>query len=293
MDNDELKYSLRSIYKFAPWVDKIFIVTDNQKPEWLNLDHPKIRLVDHKDIFKDLSCLPSYSARGIESQIHNIKELSEHFIYFNDDMFLGSHSSTKDFFIRKGKPYIFVSEFLPIPKKKAIDITRREKHKLNDHQYAIVNTRNALRSKMNKTIYYNVRHGPKPLLKSVLKEIHFLFNKEIEKTVNNSFRTKDDILMFHLFSFYAIAKKIGKAQYMRTVSKKPFFLNSYLKRNNFTFGYINLHDENLMQNLTYIQNNNPLTICLNQTPSTPPANIEKIKSFLAEYFPEKCPFETS
>ena len=46
-----------------------------------------------------------------------------------------------------------------------------------------------------------------------------------------------------------------------------------------------------MQNLAYIQNNNPLIICLNQTPSTPHSNIEKIKLFLADYFPEKSPFE--
>ncbi|MDE5919514.1 MAG: Stealth CR1 domain-containing protein, partial [Duncaniella sp.] len=34
-DNDELKYSLRSVEMYAPWIRRIFIVTDNQVPEWL------------------------------------------------------------------------------------------------------------------------------------------------------------------------------------------------------------------------------------------------------------------
>ena len=49
-NNDELKYSLRSIEKYAPWINKIFIVVDNQKPSWLNSDNEKIRLVDHREI---------------------------------------------------------------------------------------------------------------------------------------------------------------------------------------------------------------------------------------------------
>jgi hypothetical protein len=31
-DSEELRYSLRSLVKYAPWVRKIFIVTDNQIP---------------------------------------------------------------------------------------------------------------------------------------------------------------------------------------------------------------------------------------------------------------------
>ena len=73
-DRDELKYSLRSISKFAKWIRNIFIITDNQIPEWLNLNHSKIKVIDHKDIFKN-EHLPSFNSNAIESNIHNIKEL--------------------------------------------------------------------------------------------------------------------------------------------------------------------------------------------------------------------------
>lgn len=47
-DNDELKYSLRSLQLYAPWIRNIYIVTNGQIPRWLNLKHPRIRIITHK-----------------------------------------------------------------------------------------------------------------------------------------------------------------------------------------------------------------------------------------------------
>ena len=38
---DELKYSLRSVEKYAPWINHIFIVTAGQVPNWLDFNNPK------------------------------------------------------------------------------------------------------------------------------------------------------------------------------------------------------------------------------------------------------------
>ena len=65
MDNSELKYSLRSVEQFASWINNIYIVTDNQIPEWLNICHNKIHIIDHTEIFKDHSILPSWIRRAI------------------------------------------------------------------------------------------------------------------------------------------------------------------------------------------------------------------------------------
>ena len=292
MDNNELLYSLRSINMFAPWVNKIFIVTDNQIPKWLNTAYPKIEIVDHQDIFYDKRILPTFSARGIESQIHHIKNLSEHFIYFNDDMFLGNHCEPNYFFTEKGLPYIFVSEIISVPSKKSFDITKRPINVRNDHQHAIVNSRRLIKEKFNKSVYYNIRHGAKPLLKSILTEVENIFTKELKRTAQNSFRTKEDVLMFHLFEYYSQIKKLGKTKYLRTVSKKanPFDIFSLLN-SKFTFGYINLHDKNVSNNLDFIKQNKPFMLCLNQTPETPEENLEIIRDFLSNYFNVKSPFE--
>ena len=44
----ELRYSLRSVEQFAPWVRQIFVVTNGQIPSWLNLDNPRLTIVTHK-----------------------------------------------------------------------------------------------------------------------------------------------------------------------------------------------------------------------------------------------------
>jgi hypothetical protein len=289
-DNDELKFSLRSIEKYAPWVNKIFIVTDNQTPSWLNLSNSIIEIIDHRDIFTNNKHLPTFSARVIESQLHHISELSEHFIYFNDDMFLSNNCSPDFFFSNNNKPYVFVSEIIPIPSKKSFDISKRDESKRNDHQHAIVNTRKVIRNKFKKSLYNNVRHGPKPLLKSILFQLEELFKSELEDTIKNSFRTKGDILMIHLFEYYVLLKNIGKARYLKTVSKKDSFLDKFSTNHN-TFGYINLHEDNVENNLRSIKERKPVLLCLNQTPDSTNRNIELIKDFLAELFPNKSQFE--
>lgn len=292
MNNEELKYSLRSISQFAPWVNKIFIVTHNQRPNWLNTNHPKIKIIDHKDIFSDTSHLPTFSARAIESQIHNIKELSEHFIYFNDDMFLGKLAPSNIFFPKENFVYVFVSEILPIPNKKFYNINFRPTEKRNDHQYAIVNTRKLIHDKLNKKVYYNIRHGIKPLIKSKLIELENIFQNALNETRRNCFRTNNDILMFHLFEFYSLIKGFGKAKYLKSISSDNFFaeiLSFYMKE--YTFGYINLDELNVEQKLSVFAKKQPLIMCLNQTPKTPNHNVELMKKFLLNYFPNKCEFE--
>jgi len=72
-DNDELKYSLRSLEKYANWIRNIYLVTNGQIPNWLNMSHPRIRLVTHEDIFPNKSHLPTFSSPAIESNLHRIK----------------------------------------------------------------------------------------------------------------------------------------------------------------------------------------------------------------------------
>lgn len=77
---DELKYALRSVNMFAPWIRRIFIATDSTPPPWL-AEHPKITIVRAEDHFSDRSALPTYNSHAVESQLHHIPGLSEHFLY--------------------------------------------------------------------------------------------------------------------------------------------------------------------------------------------------------------------
>ncbi|NHB85135.1 hypothetical protein G7085_12315 [Tessaracoccus sp. HDW20] len=99
---DELKYSLRSLDYFAPWLRRIYIVTDGQVPDWLDMLNPRIRIVDHKEIFRSTEYLPSFNSNSIISNLHHIEGLAEHYIYVNDDVFLGRWMRPQRFFLGSG-----------------------------------------------------------------------------------------------------------------------------------------------------------------------------------------------
>ena len=112
-DNQELRYSLRSVERFAPWVRQIFIVTNGQIPSWLNLDNPRIKIVTHAEIFSNKSHLPTFSSPAIESHLHKIPGLSKKFIYLNDDVMFGADVWPDDFYTHAKGQKVFLS--WPVP----------------------------------------------------------------------------------------------------------------------------------------------------------------------------------
>ena len=99
-----LKYWFRAVERFAPWVNRVYFVTCGQKPDWLDESNPKLRLVNHKD-YIPAEYLPTFQARTIELNLHRIADLSEQFVFFNDDMIL-LHPVEPGFFFKKGRPVI-------------------------------------------------------------------------------------------------------------------------------------------------------------------------------------------
>lgn len=103
-----LPYWFRAVEAFAPWVRKIHFVTWGHIPDFLNAHHPKLHIVRHTD-FIPAPYLPTFSSHTIELNLHRIDGLAEHFIYFNDDMFLLRPMAPTDFF-RDGLPCTYGAE---------------------------------------------------------------------------------------------------------------------------------------------------------------------------------------
>ncbi|CAM5639655.1 exopolysaccharide phosphotransferase [Streptomyces avidinii] len=106
-DRDELRYCLRSIAAYAPWVRHVHLVTDDQVPAWLAEEHPGLSVVDHRELFADPEVLPVFNSHAIETQLHRIPGLAEHYLYFNDDVFLGRPQRPQNFFLPSGLPKVF------------------------------------------------------------------------------------------------------------------------------------------------------------------------------------------
>lgn len=83
---DNLQYWFRAIETFMPWVHKIFFITWGHLPEFLNVEHPKLEIVKHKDYIPQ-EYLPTFNSGTIEMNVHRIARLSENYIMFNDDFF--------------------------------------------------------------------------------------------------------------------------------------------------------------------------------------------------------------
>ena len=106
-NNDEIYFCIASILKYMPYCGTIYIVTDNQQPEWLeqfSAQHicaeDKIKVIDHRTLFLGYeNNLPTFNSLSIETMLWNIPGLADRFIYFNDDVFVNSASQVADCFI--------------------------------------------------------------------------------------------------------------------------------------------------------------------------------------------------
>lgn len=99
---DIFRFWFRAVEQYAPWVNKVFLVTNGTFPKWINPKHPQLVLVSHSD-YIPAELLPTFNSRTIELFIHRIKGLSEHFVYFNDDMFLNAPVKP-GFYFHQGLP---------------------------------------------------------------------------------------------------------------------------------------------------------------------------------------------
>jgi len=184
-NRDELKYSLRSIEMFAPFVRNIYLVTNGQIPEWLNLDHPQIKVVTHADIYKNAGHLPTFNSSGIETQLHHIEGLSEHFIYFNDDFFLGSFCTPEDFFHPNGVMKYFPSE----QRVYEPDVD----DKTEEYLLADVNALALIRREHETSNVEIMKHVPYPSSKTLLSRMEEKFETQFNVCAASRFRSSKDI----------------------------------------------------------------------------------------------------
>lgn len=181
--HDELKYSLRSVDYFAPWVRNIYLVTSGQIPPWLDQTSSRIRVVRHEEIFEDPSCLPTFNSHAIESQLHRIPGLSEHFIYMNDDVFLGQAVSPGDFFTPDGRSRFFLSD----------QVIRRTGDGALPVDIAATNNRTVIEARFGRTVTRKFKHAPHPQLRSTLQRIAEENSEAVAATAASRFRSSTDL----------------------------------------------------------------------------------------------------
>jgi hypothetical protein len=269
LSRNELRYSLRSLHAFAPWLRKIFIVTDDQRPPWLVDADPRIELVSHREIFADSDWLPTYNSHAIETQLHHIPGIAEHFLYFNDDMFLGRPVAPNAFFLSNGIAKFFPSQSR-VPQGPVTDSD-------TPVDAACKNNRRLLGEQFASVITQSMQHVPYALKRSGLEEMERTFPDAFEVTAASKVRSQTDhsfTSSFHQYYSYLTGRGIsGSVRYT----------------------YIQLAVPDLAARLDrLLARRDQDAICLNDAYSTPEqleAQTELVTPFFDAYFPVPSPFE--
>ena len=182
--HDELRYALRSLEMYAGFVRHVYLVTDSQIPAWLDPEAAGLTVVDHRDILP-ADALPVFNSHAIESRLHHIPGLSEHYLYFNDDVFLNRPVRAEHFFHGNGIARIPLS-----PLKLGVG----DPHPLEPApNSAGKNTREVIRRFHGRQITHKSLHTPHPQLLSVMREMERLDIEELARTSYSRFRSTADV----------------------------------------------------------------------------------------------------
>lgn len=259
------KYWFRGVEKNCPWINKIFLVVQNEKhiPNWLDIKNPKLKIVFHKD-FIPSHFLPTFNAMTIEMFIHRIPGLSETYITSDDDFYFLNPTNSTRFFTYNGQPCSKDNQVkYKLASTDTIDGTFG--HILNNN---LEIEKNYISD--NNLIKYGLYHLPAPKLKSFE---YYIFNnhKEIfeEGQLISKFRHPNN------YCFPIIIDDLLK------ITKKSIIRNPYIESDRCI----------IRENTNFQKYANKEMVCFNDGELTPYSKKEELNKFLMSIFPEKSSFE--
>lgn len=279
-DYNTLQYSIRSVWKFAPFIKNYYIVTMNQIPSFLNPQKFKykdytLKIIDHKDIFPNKTDLPVFNSNALEVSIHNIPGLRSCFLYLNDDMMLGKELNPSHFITSDGLLNVYHNSW------KAPEEERMKKNLW--HRSVGYSNR-----KINELFHPNegivkhpyVSHHCYFFKTDILREMEQKFQDRYVFTRKNKFRHGEDLAI--PFQHGAYATESGKGK--------------YVKEYNYYYGLVDNNTTNINKIINGIKKKNPQCICLNdgldeKKPEQMNKAVNMMTDFLRSLIPKPCPFE--
>lgn len=286
-DMDLFQYWFRAVEKYAPWVNNIYFITYGHLPEWLNINHPKLKIVKHEDYIPK-EYLPTFSSNVIELNLFRIKELSEQFVLFSDDVFINTFLKEEDLFINNlprllsiYRPLVPTKEFDYINFNHLLIMNKyfHDKKTLSQHKgkffnvgYGKFNLYNLFSIFYSGIIGYHDAHVAMPHLKSTFAEI---WNKEgelLDQVCKNKFRSTKDVNHW-LMSYWNIET------------------NSFMPQNLSVGEYVPLAYSGKIESIIHKQKNKFL--CINDDEHTENFinEVNFVRKIFDNKFPKKSQFE--
>ena len=293
-DMNFFQYWFRAVEKYAPWVNKVFLITNGKFPDWINKNNPKLVLVKHEDYIPK-EFLPTFNSITIELHMHKIKGLSEHFVYFNDDMILNA-PVTPDYYFKEGLPCDLNKETcfnVPI-------YTERDRFSINMSMLANIGIINSQFRRLNtvcqsprrwfgphlgasgllisllvtayrfeRFVGFKTRHTEQPFLKSVFEEA---WEKEPDMLAKSCTRFREDVsLSPYFFRYWQLATNRFYPVSLKGIEK------------------IQIRKENVQQIADALTSKKIKSLCLNDCHFCTSEDFVWIKKMLQELLEEKFP----
>jgi hypothetical protein len=279
-----LTYCLRSIEKFVPFIRTLYLVTDERAPSWI--DHRKVRIVRHEEIFNGQGVLPTFNSNSIEWNIDRITGLSDCFLYFNDDFIVTDTLALDDLFTIDGRIKIHYDDIFEF------------NHNTDDYyQRSLQKTLRLLDGDFgSRCDFFSIAHAPYLMSRNIVRYLRSRHSFSYLQTANNPIRSSLDTSIVQLFP--AFLREIYSSYWARTDTGTPFirvdgrtYQNIYFRVANFNFD----------KDIYLFRKYRPKYLCVNDgyCEHNRISDDEndylkfRLSEFLNELFPDKSSYEIS
>jgi len=285
-DNDDIRYSLRSLAAHAGWIRRIFIAVDDdaELPAWMDLSNPRLSVVRHSQ-FMPRESLPCFCSDTIELFLHCIPGLAERFLYANDDMMFFRRAEPSFFYAEDGYPYCRYGGL-----KHAGDLSRFTVYRTN-----LMNSAKLLlgdygeNAELVKACSRYPHHGIDAYLKSDMRACFEKYRSVLEPTIEFPFREISKYQRF-LYLGYAIAEghghfKVARAHAaVRRAWWKRLIVHGWADSLQFVGRNWRVVERELNRY-------KPTLFCCNDTEETTAEDIAEMKATYERLFPDMSEFE--
>lgn len=273
---DLIKYSMRSVERFVPWVRKIHILTMRpQVPSWLDTASGRVQVVHH-DVVMDPGYLPTFNSLSIVSHVHKIPGLSDTFIYLDDDILFLSPVSRDDLISPEGRHYVFQDRHWAPHYR-----TPAERRGQKPWNLALSASNGLLDGLYGAARRRQVNHVPLVIERRSWQEMLDLFPEAVVATRGSRFRAEGNIAVEFLYPYFLLAQ--GRAEMASPERLRKS--SAYLPLENFwPLTAWKLHE---------IRRRRPKWATLNDNFGAVPSRIAEriVKRALQDWLPEPSSFE--
>lgn len=267
----EIAWCVASINRFAPWVNKIYIVTDAQNPglePFLSRNFPEghipVEIIDHRVIFRGYEeYLPTFNASAIETMTWRIPGLSDHFLEFNDDLMLNQPIQISDFFTADGSPVCYAEKSnIPFTMFTRLFKSTTDGHKKVTFKGVLCN---AARLGGSRWSFLRTNHTPKALRRDFYEQHYSDHPEHLLRNIRCRFRDADMYITSLLQ--YTILSRLKRCEV------RPLKGNLFYMQPNGKPGYV-------YKKLNILNSGNYKFICFNSIDKAIPDELKAVKQFV-------------